>query len=272
MLTDASPFEVHAETQPLSKTVLDRVLWPLFLLLAWLVFELTASAMLSLTLGCLKFGTNDFRTAWWLWQTDPLRPRARACASFYLASGVWKTALVPLLTVAVVVVLWVMVGSLEEKQAQPMTTHLMRAMQVGGAAAAIFMLLAGAAALLAWRAPWRVWVHPALHRYRRAGSWPPRFSLTDHPQANQAMLIMLTAIFAATIIGPVVTLLVINLLHVPVALRHVAELLVVFGYPILGVLAVGLLRGKLFAESPWECWPESLRELQVTQEPSKTSQ
>ena len=261
----ASQFTVDVDAEPLPRTPLDRLLWPLFLLLAWLAFELTANATLSLVLACLKFGANDLRTAWWLWRTDPLRSRAHACAAFYVASGVWKTALVPLLTVGVIAIAWGVIAPGALQQAHPITRQLVLALNVGLWAATVLIVVASSAAMLALAARWRVWVHPNVHRCRRAGNWPPSFSPAAHPQANQAVLIMLTAVFAAIIIGPVVTLLLFNLLGPPVALRRILELLVVFGYPIGGVLAFGLLRGKLFAETPWECWPESIRELGTQQ-------
>jgi len=261
MLADSHPMEAHAGTMPMPPTVFDRLLWPLLLLSAWLAFELTANATLSLALACLKFGMNDFRTAWWLWQTDPQRRRAHACASFYAASGIWKTALVPLLTASVVAIVWGMIAPQAMQQAQPVTKQLFLALVVGVWAATILIVLAGSAVVLSLTARWRVWVHPSLHRSRKAGSWPPVFSPASQPQANQAVLIMLTAIFATVLIGPVATLIAVNLFQPPAALRRIVELVVVFGYPIFGVLAFGLLRGKLFAQSPWECWPESLREL-----------
>ncbi|MGI9427436.1 MAG: hypothetical protein ACR2NM_02180, partial [Bythopirellula sp.] len=82
MSTATRQFTVENHIEPLPPTAFDRLLLPLLLLLAWLAFELTANATLSLVLACLKFGMNDFRTAAWLWQADPHRSRARACAAF----------------------------------------------------------------------------------------------------------------------------------------------------------------------------------------------
>jgi hypothetical protein len=261
MLAETRLLDVHSNTGPLPRTWLDRLLWPLLLLLAWLAFELTANATLSLVLACVRFGMNDFRTAWWLWQTDPQRRRAHACASFYAASGVWKTALVPLLTAGVIAIVWGMIAPQAMQRQHPVTQQLMLAIAVGMWAASILIVLAGSAAVLSLRARWRVWVHPGLHGCRKAEIWPPHFSPANTSQANQAILIMLTALFAAILIGPVATLLTLKLFEPPAALRRIVELLVVFGYPIFGVMAFGVMRGKLFAESPWECWPESIRQL-----------
>jgi len=257
----AERFTVDIDDRALPRTPLDPLLWPLFLLLAWLTFELTANATLSLVLGCLKFGTADFRTAWWLLGTDPLRRRARACAAFYLAAGIWKTALVPLLTVGVIAIVWGMIAPQALQRGHPVTKQMVLALNVGLWAAMVLTVVAASAAILALVARWRVWVHPNVHRCRRDGKWPPRFTPADHPQANQAILIVLTAIFAAIIIGPVVTFVVLNRFQLPVDVLIIIELVLVFGYPIGGVMAFGLLRGRLFAESPWECWPESIREL-----------
>ena len=68
-------------------------LWALLLIVAWLVFELTAQPALAVAAVCVKFGWEDFRTARWLRRSDPDRLRGRACFWLYVASGLWKTAI-----------------------------------------------------------------------------------------------------------------------------------------------------------------------------------
>ena len=260
MAVSKQSFEIETERNP---PLWDRLLGPMFLLLAWVAFELTANATLSVVLACLKFGTNDFRAACWLWQVDPHRPRARACATFYLASGIWKTSIVPLFIGGGVAIAWAMVAPQAMQRAPVVTKQLFLALTVGMWAAGILVFLAGGAALLSLAARWRIWVHPNLHRCRKEAIWPPRFEPTDYPLSNQASLIILTAIFAAVLLGPVLTLLTLKLLEFPAPVHRAMELLIIFGYPIFGAFAFGYLRSKLFARTPWECWPESIRELSV---------
>lgn len=268
MSSAARQFTVSSDVEPLPPTLLDRVLWPVCLLLAWLAFELTANATLSLAMACLKFGTNDFRTAWWLWRTDHHRQRADACAMFYIASGIWKTALVPLFTAGLISIAWALYSPQALRPDHPVTMQLQKAMLVGLWAAFLLVVCVIAAVILSLSANWRIWVHPNLHRSRREDQWPPSFSPHAPAPANQASVIMLTAIFALILIGPVLTSKAIGFFNPPGVVRTALILSVAFGYPMFGVFSFGLLRGKLFAETAWECWPESIRELSASSLPS----
>jgi hypothetical protein len=169
--------------------------------------------------------------------------------------------MVPLFIAGTISIGWAMIAPRAMKQAHPVAEQLFLALQLGMWAAAILIFLAGGAVLLSLAAKWRVWVHPNLHRSRSERCWPPRFSPLDHPAGNQAVLILLTAVFAAIVIGPVVAMRTVHLLRPPLPVRQVLELLVAFGFPMFGVMCLGLLRSRLFAASPWECWPESIRQL-----------
>lgn len=239
----------------------DRLLWPSFLLLAWLAFELTAHATLSLMLACLKFGMNDFRTAFWLWRRDPQRARGWACSTFFVASGLWKTAIVPLLSAGTITIVWVMINPGAMARMPAITRQIFLALSLGMWSSVVLVLVTGVAAITSLAARWRVWVHPIVHRSRREDHWPPHFHASERDLPNYVPLITLTAIFVAIVVGPVVTLLTMNLFPALRRLRHFAEIAIVLGYPLLGGLGFGLMRTRLFARSPWECWPESIRHL-----------
>lgn len=259
MQSTSQKFELPQLGEPPSKSVLDRSLWPLLLMLAWLAFELTANATLSLVLACVNFGVNDFRTAWWLWRNDPQRSRARACGAFYLASGVWKTAMVPLLVAGTIAILWAMFSPNAMQPNHPGTKQLENALMVGSFAAALLILLVLVATILALAARWRVWVHPSIHASRKRGAWPPGFVAANKHDANQAKLVVITGVFALVLVGPVISLSLISHLPLPRKVLTVLNLCVVFGFPIFTVLSLSFLRTRLFADSPWECWPESIR-------------
>src|SRR5262249_49520249 len=66
------------------------VLWAVFIGSAILLFELTAQPVLSVPILCAKFGWEDFRTAWWLWRSDPYRARGRTHFWLFLANGLLR--------------------------------------------------------------------------------------------------------------------------------------------------------------------------------------
>ena len=83
MATDVSYVSTTNKIESESAGWIDRFIWAVLLAFAWIVFEITANATLSILLACLRFGANDLQTAYWLWKEDPQRARARACAAFF---------------------------------------------------------------------------------------------------------------------------------------------------------------------------------------------
>ncbi|MEM8945445.1 MAG: hypothetical protein AAGD11_09690 [Planctomycetota bacterium] len=271
MSADATTFEIEPRADSPSASLVDRLLWPLLLMFAWLAFELTTNATLSLVLACMKFGWNDCQTASWLWRTDPQRPRARACATFYVASGIWKTAIVPLVVAGVISIAWALYSPNAMRPDHPGTIQLQKALFVGGCAVALLVIVVGAAVALALGARWRVWVHPDLHRSRRQDVWPPEFLPGTTTRDNHARLIVMTSFITLVLIGPIITLSLLSRLPMARRAQPLASLSVVFGFPIFTVLALSFLRNNLFAESPWECWPESIRQLDATRDTIATA-
>lgn len=240
-------------------------MWPLLLMLAWLAFELTANATLSLVLACINFGVNDFRTAWWLWRTDPQRPRSRACSAFYVASGVWKTAMVPLLVAGTIAIVWALYSPNAMRPNHPGTIQLQKALFIGICSAALLVLLVALACICALLARWRIWVHPSLHASRRQQVWPPIFLPTDRMRGNLAKPIVMTCLFTLVLLGPTMLVSLLSHLEMPRQLRTALNLAVVFGFPMFMVVSLSILRTRLFANSPWECWPESIRQLDTAE-------
>lgn len=231
----------------------ERVAWPLFLVVAVLLFELTANATLSVLAACVKFGWNDFRTALWLLRTDPDVPRARACCWFYIASGIWKTALAPIVAVMTVSLVW---GLISARALPGAPEHVWSALVVGLGASTALVLVVAAACTFALAAGVRVWVHPDLHQSRQAAAWPPEWRRMAWQHDNRGRAILATALIFVTLGFP------------PLAFRFVvlafqgdlqiaAVLALVFGAPIGATATYAFLKGKIFANRPWECWPES---------------
>lgn len=264
MSADATTFEVEPPAGSRSATNIDRLLWPMLLMFAWLAFELTTNATLSLVLACMKFGWNDWQTAWWLWKSDTQRTRARACTAFYLASGIWKTAVVPLLVAGIISIIWALYSPNAMRPNHPGTIQLQNALLVGGCAITLLICLVAVATVLSLIARWRIWVHHDLHLSRRQDQWPPKFYPGTSSRDNHARLIVMTSFIALVLIGPIFTLAVFSRVAIPQALQPLLSLAVVFGYPIFTVMTLSYLRHAVFAESPWECWPESIRQLDTS--------
>jgi hypothetical protein len=226
---------------------------PALLLAAWLLFELTANATLSVLLACLKFGWEDFRTAWWLYRVDPVRRRALACSWFYLASGIWKTAVMPILVVMIVSALWAMMGPRAQLPDEVVTQQVVSAIVVGVVAASALVGVVAIAVSLTLATGVRVWVHHQLHESRRRQRWPPHWDETLWQHDNRGRAVLATALVFATIgLPPWLFRSVVHLGPLP---EVIAVLAIVFGVPILATTLYALLRERLFAHSPAECWP-----------------
>lgn len=233
----------------------ERMLMPGLFCLAWLLFELTANATLSILVACLRFGWEDFRTAWWLRRMDPQPARARTGFWFYLASGVWKTALVPVLAVMILSIGWGLIApralALEGRAAQ----QIWSALAVGAVASGILIFLVGIGVVHALVGNVQMWVHHDLHRSRRANLWPPEWIRPVWQHDNRGRAILATALIAATIGSPIVLFGLV--IHLQEDFRALAVLALVFAPPIGATLTYAALRSRVFALRPWHCWPES---------------
>lgn len=79
--------------------------WLCVLLIAWVVFDLTASDSLTAVVVCSKLGWDDWLTAIWLYRRDPRRVRAAVCSWFFIASGLWKMTVSAFAAMIVLVVI-----------------------------------------------------------------------------------------------------------------------------------------------------------------------
>lgn len=252
---DRDDFQPWGSWQPTESTWPQQLVLPLLLALAWLLFELTANATLCVFVACLKFGWQDFRTAIWLMRTDPVRPRGKSGFWFYLSSGIWKTAIVPILAVFIIGILWGLFASRAFGANEAILRQIHAAMKVGVGASAILVIVVGIAALTTWRNDLRMWVHHDLHHSRRENVWPPEWPYPLWKHDNRGRAILATALIVLTITLPAV------LFPFAVMLAPGAEITVVlgivFGVPIGAAFSYALLRERIFAITPEQCWPES---------------
>src|SRR5262245_13407384 len=168
--------------------------WLGLVALCVVVYELTHVPALGAMAICLKFGWDDFRTGYWLERTDPDRRRGRCCAWLYLGWGLWKTALVAFLM------------SVGFAAVTPANAPAAGAAQVLAFAGTFFiallaLLLATLATFVAVREAYsggyRLWLDRAVHRARRANSWPP--SPLCEGRTNRLGVLVLTAVAVATV-------------------------------------------------------------------------
>ena len=147
------------------------VTWTGLFLAGWLLYELTAQPALGVVGVCLKFGWEDFRTAWWLRQRDPDRRRGAACFWLYTANGLGKAA-------AVAFVMGFALGMVAEQIPGPRQAR--RLEEVVGAIVLTTVFGFALSGLAAMRAIWmarryglRLWLHSAVHRACWRDAWPP---------------------------------------------------------------------------------------------------
>jgi hypothetical protein len=235
--------------------------WPLLVLLGWLLFELTAQPGLGAAVLCVKFGWNDFRTAWWLRRRDPWPARGRACFWTYLASGCGKVVLTAFL-VMIVCVLLTPGRPGPGKQGAPANVpppELLAAVFTGLVGGLLMVLTTTWALWLAWRHGVRVWLGGAVHQARRWDIWPP--SQVSHQPGNGAGCLIQCVLVVLLLI--LIMLLILAVAFAPLGPNQNTKALVAIGGLMLAmiggsaaILYLGdVLNKHVLAGRPEECWP-----------------
>ena len=262
-LPPVDPWEAFEERGP---GWTERLLMPGLFALAWLLFELTAIATLSVLVACLRFGWEDYRTAIWLRRVDPLTARAKTGFWFYLASGVWKTALMPVLAVMILSVGWGLLAPRAVRMDKAAAEQVISALMVGAAASGVLVLVVAVGVFHALLGNVKIWVHPELHRSRRTNVWPPEWIRPVWQHDNRARAILATALIAVTIGAPI--FLYRTVVQFEALSEVFAVLLLVFGTPIAAAFTYAALRSRIFAHRPGQCWPESVDQSQAQINPA----
>jgi hypothetical protein len=165
--------------------------WPMLFLAGWLLYEFTAEPGLAALVACAKFGWADVRTAFWLRRVDPDRSRGQTCFWGYLTYGLWKVAIMAMLTMIVLGLLNVMVA----RAAGQARANNGFSPVLGGALAAAamgFSLSFPTSYLALWSAyrnGVRIWLGHAPSRARKERFWPPR-----HGRVNAAPFVGFTSL------------------------------------------------------------------------------
>ncbi len=224
---------------------------PGLLALGWLVFEATSQPALGVVVVCVKFGWNDFVTAYWLRVRDPEPGRGRACFWLYLNSGclkigVWAFGLYFLLGVIQTLV---DAGNPAPQGGRKEAEIINNSAVAGMVAFGLGSLFTLPTMWLAWRTRTKLWLNSALHRARWQGHWPPR--LANPTGKNRARFILpMSFIF---LIVPTTLWALNTWVRTPKNTALCFSAAVVF----MPAIILGLrdpLFGWALAKNPGECW------------------
>jgi hypothetical protein len=237
----------------------SRSLWLLLLMLAWLIYELTARPALAIVVCCFKFGWEDLRTALWLRRRDLRRGRAWASCLLYLAFGLWKTACIACLLMLMMVPLFEMAKQAPFAGRWQLNQDLAEQAAVIGIVLCVGLCLASITTLLAvtlgaWSGC-KLWVDGQVHWDRRENRWPP--SNTNWLERKNRglwlalpslilLVLALTIPALVSIAGPIRG----KLGDILIA----AILTIQIGLSIVILVVRDFLSRRIFARSPGDCW------------------
>lgn len=257
-------FEIETSGPPTGSPWRRRLGTLALVLVGLIVFELSANPSLGVAVACLKFGLDDLRDGVWLRRADPIRRRGRAGFWMYLAVGFLRTSLIAFLGA---VAMAIVASKFGEALGWP---KRLLAAQLLGAMAVVFLgvLLASAASFLGvgfgLASRVKVWVGPEVRRGREQGIWPPPFGAVAPSRGNRAGAAIMVLLVAASLFAALALIgLIVGALQ-QVGLRPPRMGIAVLGVglpivsAILALTALDLIRSRLLARHPAECWPEGL--------------
>ena len=236
-----------------------RFPWLVLLMLAWLVYEITARPALAVVVCCPKFGWEEFRTALWLRSSDTQRGRGWACFFIYIAFGLWRIVCMAFGLMILMIPLFDVLrnaGGAQKRQ-------VMQDLEEQAIGIAIVLLvglcLASAVTLVGIAvASWsgsKLWVDRRVHWDRRDKRWPPsnegwlvRKNKTAY-LSLPSLILLLVALMIFTLVG-----------MIDAAGGKFRDIGVVISMLLLVGLSFGLLvvqeflSRHIFASAPSECW------------------
>lgn len=234
---------------------------PMLIALAWIVYELTAQPALAAVLLCLKFGWEEFHTAWWLRRRDPIPGRGRACFWLYTSWGLWKAVLAALVMMVVTTLVYELGDPIRRGAVNPKGPREPVGLLVGAIFTVFFGLMLSCATgawgyFLAWRNRVRLWLNGSVYHARVHDIWPPHYGEKNHLPALSTVMIFVTfLVLVPTVIGVILAI----CAQAGVVARGPAIglglLATVLGGAIGLLLVRDFLAKRFAAEHPDECWP-----------------
>lgn len=180
MNADSRPDEVFAIEPIDSGGLFAHLPWWLILTVAFLVTEMTKHPAIGVSVLCLKFGWNDFRTSFWLRRRDPIPRRREVCSLFYFASGIWRVCLwsFALMFGAIIFLVVIEEGPVRRARAPnagpAMPPEVSACMVMWIMSFVVATLGTILSVLLAWFYRVNVWISGSISESRRQNEWPPR--------------------------------------------------------------------------------------------------
>lgn len=247
----------HEPDEPLESTGLarswQRWYWPTVSLAALLLFELTASTPLSAVLLCCHFGLEDWLTGLWLWRTDPVKGRGRACGWFSFARAVTRTLLAAFVLMMLLVVITSQIARNQPRGPGNMPAGFwgIALLMMGGLPLATLLSLT--ACLSARRQAVKVWLDPGLHTSRRAGQWP--VSLVGvHNLADMPYLLMISVLLMAFLIPLIIALVSLLPQRGPRPVNDILMMGVILAASLTCLWLLLRWTSQARARLPFECW------------------
>ncbi len=243
----------------------SKLAWFGVIALAVLAFEVTADPGLTVALGCLKFGWDEFRLARWLKRADPDRRRGRVCAWFYLAWGLWRISLVAIATAFILALVMLLL----EKQLGRVPGA---AGPPPGFAGALMLSLCGfffcsavssIAVVLALRNSIKIWVGPEVRWAKERNCWPPQDAAEGRYTSNRTKVILLSGLITIVVVGFFVVFLPLSFFLFPARgaqNKNSDQIILMFtlifltGVPMAILMLLEKLGNRMIAASPWDCW------------------
>lgn len=157
---------------------------PVILVIGLVIYEVTQQPAIAAMAMCLKFGSEDFRTAWWLLHTDPQHGRGRACCWLYVASGLWQIAVIG---VAMVILAVCLDAVIEQARQGPGAGHNLDKLLFGAGFTILFgFVFSTAATYIALLYSWRCGVRPLVERSGQHCSAQARMAAAVWPSESVA--------------------------------------------------------------------------------------
>jgi len=273
---DAHPDEVFEIEPTDSGSVFAHLPWWLILTVAVVVTELTAHPAVGVSVLCLKFGWNDFRTSIWLRRRDLIPRRRDVCSLFYFASGMWRVCLwsFGLMFVAIMFVVAVEgrgvpppKGPDPGRVMQPEVLACMGMWMMSFVAATLITILS---VVLAWYRNVKVWISGSISDSRRRDEWPPRSRSRLSPESNLLKWWLIgsgAGLFVALFLfGMILLFSGLEAMNRQVRNGNNQGAAAVFGglvgggLPIISAVLILAIGGRIFerigAQSATECWPD----------------
>lgn len=239
---------------------------PAILAIGWILYEVSQSPGLAAMVMCLKFGFEDFRTAFWLGRRDPWRERGRATRSLYLASGMWKAAMtgIAMVFVILMVIPMVNVQGGNANGANP-NQHAMKEilknedMLLGAFGVTLFgqmiaCLACANAMRLARKHRIPLWLSGTVHIARHKEDWPPLYGFHNRLIWLNATCFLFNWLVFIPILAIFLTNFIRHGMQIPIP-RGLLFLIFFIGYLRRAILLANVHASLgIHAQHPAACW------------------